>query len=59
MQQSQIVQLKNDSVGFLRRQRQRISFARDTLTAFEKTRSLATDVAGMHNIVCATELRIG
>jgi len=25
----------------------------------EKTRSLETDVAGMHNMVCATELRIG
>jgi len=56
-QQSQIVQQKNDSVGFLRRQH--ISFARDTSPAFEKTRSLATDVDGMHNMVCATELRIG
>ena len=36
MQQSQIVHQKNDSVGFLRRQRQRISFAPDTLPAFEK-----------------------
>jgi len=53
MQQSQIVHQKNDSIGFLRRQRQhqrqRISFARDTSLAFEKMRSLATDVAGMHS----------
>jgi len=28
------------------------------LPALEKMRSLATDVAGMHNMVCATELRI-
>jgi len=56
MQQSQIVHQKNDNVGFWRRQR--ISFARDTSPALEEMRSLVTDVAGMHNMVCATELRI-
>jgi len=30
-----------------------------TSPAFEKTRSLATDVAGTHNMVCATELSMG
>ena len=30
-----------------------------TSPGLEKTHSLATDVAGTHNIVCATELRIG